>query len=137
LAKLVVFDKDRQRAVQRAKRAFNEFIIEGVPTLIPLYKILLENQNFKDGKFSTDFIEKEKILENLPPQPLLKKEIVFEPGKTLDYCPPTTRQGKNHEFEKEIAFLIAKIYQEMKKKESEAPAINKWRLFKRMSIYED
>jgi len=122
IAKLVVFNKDRSRVIQRAKRAFEEFIIEGVPTLIPFYKELLKNQNFKEGKLSTDFIEKEMILERLQPQ-LITQTTPLETGKILE--------------EKEIALLIAKIYQKMKEGKSEAPEINKWRMAERMKIFEE
>ena len=125
LAKLVVFDKDRLSCVARAKRALAEYIIEGVPTLIPFYQALLENQRFLEGKLSTSFIEEEKIVESLK-----------------DYYPPTAPQPKptrpKEELAKEdLAKLVAQFYLDLKKEELEEPEINKWRTAERMKILEE
>ncbi|MFC1616921.1 acetyl-CoA carboxylase biotin carboxylase subunit [Candidatus Margulisiibacteriota bacterium] len=58
LAKLIAFGKDRKEALQRAKRALEEFIIDGIPTTIPFHQKVIENDSFKKGKFDTSFIEK-------------------------------------------------------------------------------
>ena len=132
LAKLVVFGKNRKHAIERAKRAFQEYLIEGVPTLIPLYKVLLENQNFLAGKLSTDFIEKEKIVETLKektgPQKITGPEKSFA-SKEREKVEVTADLS-----EKEVALLIAKIYQDLKKEELELPKINKWKLAERMGM---
>ena len=57
LAKLVVFDSKRSLVISRAKRAFDEFILEGISNLIPFYKIVLDNKNFIKGDLSTNFIK--------------------------------------------------------------------------------
>ncbi len=133
LSKLVVFAKDRLSVIQRAKRAFEEYIIEGVPTLIPLYKVLLENQNFLEGRLSTDFIERERIIETLKtvfPSPFQAASPKIE---KVEYP-----QGQEKAItEKEIALLIAKFYQELKKEEARMPEINKWKLAERMNIFEE
>ena len=135
LAKLVIFGKDRMRAIQRAKRAIAEYVIEGVPTLIPLYKVLLENQNFLAGRLSTDFIEREKIIETLKekavPQKIAGPEVSPVPGEREKVKPEKEIR------EEEIARLVAKIYQDMKKQEMGEQEINKWKMAERMSIYED
>jgi len=120
LAKLVVFGKDRKSCIRRAKRAFEEYTIEGVPTLIPFYKVLLENQNFLEGRLSTDFIEREKIIEELRGKCISQKIEKIKPEKILE--------------EKEIALFVAKIYQDLKK-ENGGLEINKWKLAERMSIF--
>jgi len=131
LAKLVIFGKDRMNAIQRAKRAFQEYLIEGLPTLIPLYKVLLENQNFLAGRLSTDFIEREKIIETLkavtlPLSGALSPPIKIEKGEV-----------ERALSEREIARLVAKIYQDLRKGELEFPKINKWKLAERMNISEE
>ena len=57
VAKLVVKDKDRTSAINRMRRALDEFIIEGVKTTIPLHKEILQSPEFLKGDFGTDFIE--------------------------------------------------------------------------------
>jgi acetyl-CoA carboxylase biotin carboxylase subunit len=57
VAKLIVHGQDRQEAVARAKRALDEFVIEGIATTIPFHKRVLENEVFLSGAATTDFIE--------------------------------------------------------------------------------
>ena len=63
LAKLIVFGETRDEALQRARRALAEYIIEGMPTAIPFHKHIIENPAFVgDGeKFDvyTKWIEEE------------------------------------------------------------------------------
>ncbi|MBL7196872.1 MAG: acetyl-CoA carboxylase biotin carboxylase subunit [Candidatus Omnitrophica bacterium] len=57
LAKLIVHGSNRRETINSMKRALDEFIIEPIKTTIPFHKQVLNNQSFKDGKFSTHFIE--------------------------------------------------------------------------------
>lgn len=57
LAKLIVHGQDRTEAIARAKRALDEFQIEGVATTIPFHKRVLDNEAFVAGEATTDFIE--------------------------------------------------------------------------------
>ncbi len=57
VAKLICHGQDRQEAVERAKRALDEFVIEGIATTIPFHKRVLENEVFLAGDATTDFIE--------------------------------------------------------------------------------
>ncbi len=57
VAKLIVHGQDRQEAIERARRALDEFEIEGIATTIPFHKRVMENQCFLEGNATTDFIE--------------------------------------------------------------------------------
>jgi acetyl-CoA carboxylase biotin carboxylase subunit len=57
LAKLIVWATDRQQAIKRARRALEEFTIEGVPTTIPFHLKVLQDERFLSGKFDTHFID--------------------------------------------------------------------------------
>ena len=57
VAKVVVHGQDRAEAVARAKRALDEFVIEGIATTIPFHKRVLDNEVFLAGDATTDFIE--------------------------------------------------------------------------------
>ncbi|MBN8544955.1 MAG: acetyl-CoA carboxylase biotin carboxylase subunit [Ignavibacteria bacterium] len=57
VAKLIVWDKDRTSAIQKAKRALGEFIIEGIKTTIPFHLDVLEDERFISGDFDTSFLE--------------------------------------------------------------------------------
>ena len=37
--------------------SLDEFIIEGIKTTIPFHKKLMQNEQFREGKFDTRFIE--------------------------------------------------------------------------------
>ncbi|MEO8398609.1 MAG: ATP-grasp domain-containing protein, partial [Ignavibacteriaceae bacterium] len=57
LGKLIVWGKDRLHAIARAKRALEEFTIEGVKTTIPFHLKVLEDERFLSGNFDTGFLE--------------------------------------------------------------------------------
>ena len=48
LAKLIVWGADRAETLQRADRALEEFIIDGVTNTIPFHQKLIKNSNFID-----------------------------------------------------------------------------------------
>lgn len=57
VAKLIVWGKDREEAIQRMKRALDEFVISGINTTIPFHLTLLEHESFVKGEFNTKFLE--------------------------------------------------------------------------------
>ena len=57
MAKLIVWGKTRERAIARGKRAFGEFVIEGIKTTIPFHLKVLEDPRFISGKFDTGFLD--------------------------------------------------------------------------------
>ena len=58
LAKLVVRGKDRMETISRARRALEQFVVEGVKTTIPLHRAILLNEQFIRGDISTRFMDK-------------------------------------------------------------------------------
>ena len=58
IAKLVVWGMDRPHAIRRAKRAFEEFAIEGIKTTVPFHVEVLEHEKFLSADYDTSFIEK-------------------------------------------------------------------------------
>lgn len=63
VAKLIVWAPDRISAINRMYTALTEFTIEGIHTTIPLQAVIMKNDNFRNGNFSTNFINQN--LENL------------------------------------------------------------------------
>ncbi|MFD5180679.1 acetyl/propionyl/methylcrotonyl-CoA carboxylase subunit alpha [Nocardia sp. NPDC058379] len=51
LAKLIVTGEDRTQALQRAARALDEFGIDGIATVLPLYRALVTDPAFTDAPF--------------------------------------------------------------------------------------
>ena len=57
LAKVIVHGQDRAEAIARAKRALDEFQIEGVATTIPFHKRVLDDAVFVAGGAPTEFLQ--------------------------------------------------------------------------------
>jgi acetyl-CoA carboxylase biotin carboxylase subunit len=57
IAKLIVWGKNREHALARARRALEEFTIEGIKTTIPFHLKVLEDQRFLSGNFDTGFLD--------------------------------------------------------------------------------
>ncbi len=57
LGKLIVWDIDRDSCIQRMKRALSELEVAGVKTTANFHRQVIENQDFIDGNYFTDFIE--------------------------------------------------------------------------------
>ncbi|MCC7299432.1 MAG: acetyl-CoA carboxylase biotin carboxylase subunit [Bacteroidia bacterium] len=56
IAKLIVSAQTREEAIVKMERALSEFIIEGVKTTIPLHQQLMKNEDFRNGNFTTAFM---------------------------------------------------------------------------------
>ncbi len=62
VAKLIVTGRDRQQALERSRRALREFVVEGMPTVIPFHAAVVSDPAFvgTDGfKVHTRWIETE------------------------------------------------------------------------------
>ena len=46
MAKLIVYGEDRTQAIERARRALDEYIVGGIPTVIPFHRAMLDNAAF-------------------------------------------------------------------------------------------
>lgn len=58
LAKLIVWEEDREKALLRMERALAEFIIKGVKTTIPFHLKILNNAYFRRGDYNTNFLNR-------------------------------------------------------------------------------
>jgi acetyl-CoA carboxylase biotin carboxylase subunit len=58
LAKVIVYGKDRDDAMNIMLRALHEFTIEGIKTTIPFHQRLLAHPVFRSGDYYLDFLEK-------------------------------------------------------------------------------
>jgi len=56
IAKLIVWGKDRQTAIQRAITAIDQYQISGVKTTLDFGKFVLKHHAFRSGDFDTNFI---------------------------------------------------------------------------------
>jgi len=59
IAKLIVKGKDRKDAIKNCKMALDKVWIKGTKTTLPFFRMLVRNQKFLEGNFTTAFIEKD------------------------------------------------------------------------------
>jgi len=74
IGKLIVSALDWEGAVNKARRALDEFFIEGLPTNIPLHQHIVRDEDFINGKFTTNYLDK-KLPQFSVVNPETKKEI--------------------------------------------------------------
>ena len=63
IAKLIVTAQNRAEAIDKMKRALDEFVIEGIKTTIPFHRMLMDDPNYIKGDYTTKFME-DFIIEN-------------------------------------------------------------------------
>lgn len=57
IAKLIVKGANRLDAIKKMERALEEFIIEGIKTTIPFHLKVMKDENYRNGKYDTHFLE--------------------------------------------------------------------------------
>ena len=61
IAKLITTAQTREEAINKMKRALDEFVIEGVKTTIPFHRQLMDHPDYLDGNYTTKFMEDFKM----------------------------------------------------------------------------
>ncbi len=69
VAKLIVWDTDRELATRRMLRALDEYEIDGLTTLIPFHSAILATEQWANGETCRDLLEDPDWLKSLEPQP--------------------------------------------------------------------
>ncbi|WNJ16471.1 acetyl-CoA carboxylase biotin carboxylase subunit [Pontibacter sp. G13] len=57
IGKLIITGNSREDVINRMERALDEFIVEGVKTTIPFHQLLMKDETFQSGVYSTAFLE--------------------------------------------------------------------------------
>lgn len=65
IGKLIVWSLDWEGAVKKAKRALDEFMIDGVPTNLPLHREIVRDIDFVAGNLTTNYLDKKMDIFNL------------------------------------------------------------------------
>ncbi len=63
IAKLITTAQTRQEAINKMKRALDEFYIEGIKTTIPFHRQLMDEPDYVAGNYTTKFMESFKMKE--------------------------------------------------------------------------
>ncbi len=58
LAKLLVWAPDRPAAIDRLRRALGEYRIDGIATTLPLFRMLVDDPEFRAGRIDTGFLDR-------------------------------------------------------------------------------
>ena len=56
IAKLITTAQTREEAINKMKRALDEFVIEGITTTIPFHRKLMDNKDYLEGNYTTKFM---------------------------------------------------------------------------------
>ncbi|MFH1861284.1 MAG: acetyl-CoA carboxylase biotin carboxylase subunit [bacterium] len=75
ISKLVAWGRDRKEAIQRMKRALQEYHITGVRSNIPFCLLVLDHLDFQAGNFDTHFIDEHYRSDDLAKGPAELKKI--------------------------------------------------------------
>ena len=57
IAKIITTDRERNEAINKMRRALDEFVIEGIKTTIPFHRKLMDDPNYIKGVYTTKFME--------------------------------------------------------------------------------
>jgi len=58
IGKLIVWGETRERAIAKMKNSLSEFQIEGIKTTIPFHLKMMDNQDFIENNFDTNYLSR-------------------------------------------------------------------------------
>ncbi|MDO9409632.1 acetyl-CoA carboxylase biotin carboxylase subunit [Patulibacter sp.] len=86
VAKLIVWDVDREQATKRMLRALGEYKIEGLTTLIPFHQAILATDNWAKGSTCSELVEDKEWLKSTAPEiPVVPIDQDDDETVTRDY----------------------------------------------------
>jgi acetyl-CoA carboxylase biotin carboxylase subunit len=75
IAKIITIGATRLSAIDRMRRALEEYYVTGIKTTVPFHAAIMRNAEFRDGKYDTGFVERVMSSENF--------ELAHAPGRKL------------------------------------------------------
>jgi acetyl-CoA carboxylase biotin carboxylase subunit len=60
IAKVIVHGKDRNVAIEKAKKFFSQLSINGIKHNGPLFEVILHDESYQSGRYTTSFLTKQK-----------------------------------------------------------------------------
>jgi acetyl-CoA/propionyl-CoA carboxylase biotin carboxyl carrier protein len=101
-AKLVARGADREDALRRLRRALAEFRVEGIATTLPFHRVLLEDEVFLSGSYTTGFVAER----------LAGFEIEASPVGRVDGAPG--KEGREVEVEVNGKLFRVRVYEKVR-----------------------
>ena len=83
VAKLIVWDVDREKATRRMLRALGEYEVGGLTTLIPFHKAILATEQWADGETCRDLMEDREWLKSTAPDQAASPPAAEEGAETV------------------------------------------------------
>src|SRR5947207_10966735 len=75
IAKIITIGATRNSAIDRMRRALEEYYVTGIKTNVPFHAAIMRNTEFRDGKYDTGFVERIMNSGNF--------ELAHAPGRKL------------------------------------------------------
>jgi acetyl-CoA/propionyl-CoA carboxylase, biotin carboxylase, biotin carboxyl carrier protein len=97
VAKLIVWDVDREQATRRMLRALGEYQIEGLKTLLPFHTAILQTRQWADAETCHDLIEDRNWLKELAFPAVEKKADKRDEEETVEHGYTVEVSGKRFE----------------------------------------
>ncbi|MFW9781559.1 MAG: acetyl/propionyl/methylcrotonyl-CoA carboxylase subunit alpha [Candidatus Heimdallarchaeota archaeon] len=85
IGKLVVWGRNRKRAINLSRHVLKELTISGIKTNLDLHKVIVDTREFKKGELSTDFLDTTNINHNLKDLERKKLAAVFQLIKEYNF----------------------------------------------------
>src|SRR6056297_3082367 len=97
IAKLIVYASDREECIARSQRALGEYDIEGIPTIIPFHRLMLNDETFVKGLHHTKYLDDE-----LDPERIDEAQEKWGPGETEEASADEDEEVVEREFTVEV-----------------------------------
>jgi acetyl-CoA/propionyl-CoA carboxylase biotin carboxyl carrier protein len=65
IAKLIVHAADREECIARSKRALAEYDVDGIPTIVPFHRLMLDDEAFVAGTHTTKYLDEQLETERI------------------------------------------------------------------------
>ena len=101
ISKLAAWGRDRDEAIDRLRRALDEYHVGGIKTTLPFFRQIVRDEEFVAGKLDTGFIERfqDRQRSELKSQPLTELVDMAVIAGAIHYLQAQKRAGQNHEDE--------------------------------------
>ncbi|GGZ30295.1 acetyl-CoA carboxylase biotin carboxylase subunit [Echinicola pacifica] len=100
IAKLIVHAADRPAAIQKMKRAIEEYNISGIATTLEFARFVLEHEEFINGNFDTKFVENHFSPSSLiRPLSAEEKEVLAILAVSLQQVKPSAKSNAPNQSE--------------------------------------
>jgi len=101
ISKLAAWGHDRDEAIDRLRRALDEYHVGGIKTTLPFFRQIVRDEEFAAGNLDTGFIERfqERQRNELKSEPQTELVDMALIAAALHYLQSQKRAGKNHDDE--------------------------------------